>query len=152
MPLSCTETFWAPSNGMTGTIPQEISLLDKLIWLDLSGNNLRGNILGETDTLATLRKCFSCACDHQCDAIFSLRRSLSCRYLVRAEKLNLSDNRFDSTIPSGLGQHTALSMIDLHGNSLQGTLPWQLGRLHIGECPIICHAMLLLPVNLSLSL
>jgi hypothetical protein len=81
------------SNGFTGHIPKEISLLKGLRSLNLSKNQLSGPI---PDDIGSLRK---------------------------LESLDLSYNYFGGNIPSSLSDLTFLSCLNLSYNNLSGTIP-----------------------------
>ncbi len=86
-------------NGLSGTLPAELSDLTALTWLQLNNNQIGGAI---PSGLANL------------DQMIWLR---------------LEDNALTGGIPAGLGSMTALEYLYLGGNRLSGTLPAELGSL-----------------------
>jgi Leucine-rich repeat (LRR) protein len=81
------------SNGFTGYIPKELSLLKGLRSLNLSGNQISGPI---SDDIGALRE---------------------------LESLDLSYNHFTGEIPSSLADFTFLSCLNLSYNDLSGRIP-----------------------------
>ena len=85
--------------GLKGTIPPELSRLDKLRILWLRGNELSGRVPPELGDLVGL------------------------------EQLDLSGNQLTGPIPPELGNLVKLQYLLFYNNSLAGALPPQLGRL-----------------------
>ena len=93
--------------GLTGSIPNEISQLSNLMFLDLSNNDLEGNIPQEVVSMETLLG------------------------------LNLSQNSLSGSIPEDLGNLTNLMAIDLSYNQLGGSLPSSIGNMAgLVECAL----------------
>lgn len=86
-------------NGLSGSVPREISLLTNLSVLNLEFNQFSGNIPPELGDL------------------------------WRLQHLALDNNLLDGSIPPELGNLTSLAFLDLHNNRLSGTLPPELGNL-----------------------
>ena len=80
-------------HGLRGAIPPELSGLDSLRALDLSGNALTGPI---PSALA---------------------------HLVRLADVDLADNRLTGAIPPEFGDLAGLEYLDLSGNTLTGAIP-----------------------------
>jgi len=97
----------SPEGVVTAVAPGTATVLgalSHLTWLDLSGNQLNGDIPWELSGLASL------------------------------EHLDLSDNELWGQIPaedndSGLGRLSNLTWLNLSGNQLNGNIPWGLGLL-----------------------
>lgn len=81
------------NNSLSGTIPPEISLLRRLLVLDLSHNNFSGEIPVQMGNLTNL------------------------------EKLNLSWNHLSGMIPSALKDLNFLSSFSVANNDLEGPIP-----------------------------
>ena len=97
---------WALRDGWDTDTPLdewygvEIDDIDgHVIELNLSGNNLDGEISSELSSLRSL------------------------------EQLDLSGNLLSGTIPAALGELRSLERLDLSGNLLRGTIPWQLSEI-----------------------
>jgi Leucine-rich repeat (LRR) protein len=86
-------------NNLQGTIPDGISNLTGLTYLDLMSNQLSGSIPSGLGDLTNLLW------------------------------LSLDENQLDGTIPSQLGQLTNLFWLSLRANQLSGSIPPQLGNL-----------------------
>jgi len=93
-----TELFLR-SNGLKGTIPEELANLEYLKYLYLDNNQLSGEI---PDQLSGL---------------------------TRLERLYLSKNSLEGTIPKELGNLSALKFLILNNNRLEGSVPTELGNL-----------------------
>ncbi|KMT16142.1 hypothetical protein BVRB_3g053030 [Beta vulgaris subsp. vulgaris] len=80
-------------NELEGEIPQGISSLNGLIFLNLSRNHLKGSITSKIGMLTSL------------------------------EFLDLSNNHLSEKIPTSLSQVTNLAILDLSNNNLSGKIP-----------------------------
>ena len=93
--------------GLTGSIPNEISQLSNLMFLDLSNNDLEGNIPQEIVSMETLLG------------------------------FNLSQNSLSGSIPEELGNLTNLMAMDLSYNQLGGSIPISIGNMTgLVECAL----------------
>ena len=88
-----------PDNNLTGTIPTEISLLEKLNYLELNLNNLSGDI---PESIANIK-----------DLI----------------ELNLGSNNFSGEIPSWFGELKNLVYLHLYYNQFTGAIPETIGDM-----------------------
>lgn len=95
---SVTELVLA-DNGLTGSVPPELSSLSSLLNLDLSQNRLSGKIPSELGSLSGLLN------------------------------LDLSENRFGGQIPPELASLSGLLHLNLATNVLIGEIPPELGKL-----------------------
>ena len=111
------------NNNLTGEIPSEIGNLTRLQRLDLSANNLTGAIPSEMANLTSL------------ETLVLLGNSLSGEIpseignLTRLQRLLLTSNSLSGEIPSAIGNLTRLEDLWLHGNSLSGEIPSEIGGL-----------------------
>jgi len=87
------------NDGLFGTIPGEIALLNSLTRLVLFQNNLEGTIPTEIGLLSSLTV------------------------------LSLDSNRLDGSIPTEIGPLTSLTSLALHQNNLEGAIPTEIGLL-----------------------
>ncbi|XP_039116940.1 LRR receptor-like serine/threonine-protein kinase RPK2 [Dioscorea cayenensis subsp. rotundata] len=104
-------------NRITGTIPQSLSLLDRLVALDLSRNSLHGPIpesLGQLKHLEFL----SLAGNHLNGSIPAVLDQLH-----SLKVLDLSSNLFMGDIPSGISDLRNLTVLLLDRNRLSGKIP-----------------------------
>ena len=116
-------------NRLDGTIPSELSNLDHLMFLTLSGNNpqyggnLRGAIPAELGSLSNLQ--ILSLYDNKLTG--SIPPALGS--LAQLVGLTLSFNDLSGSIPPELGQLQSLAVLDLSGNELSGWIPGSLGNL-----------------------
>ncbi|MXX65530.1 MAG: hypothetical protein F4Z40_00595 [Chloroflexi bacterium] len=150
------ELLVLPDNLLSGQIPDQIALLDRLRVLNLSGNRLTGSIpaaLGEAHQLQTIRL------DQN---RLSGRIPPELGDLARLEYLDLSSNRISGSIPPQLAELARLQTLRIAANELSGPVPSQIGQLEslrildlesnnlLGELPDTLGQLPLL-VELSLS-
>ncbi|KAJ0873721.1 putative protein kinase RLK-Pelle-LRR-XII-1 family [Helianthus annuus] len=86
-------------NSLTGSLPQEIENLERVVTIDLSNNRLSGNIPNSIQNCKSL------------------------------EQLIISENYFSGNIPNGLGELNGLTTLDLSSNELCGSIPLNLQNL-----------------------
>jgi hypothetical protein len=95
-------------NGLTGTIPSEVSLLTKLTYLDLCCNSLTGTIPSQLGLLTKLTD------------------------------LSLWGNNLIGMIPSEIGLLSKLTYLSLSNNSLTGTIPSEVGLMsNLSESSVV---------------
>ncbi|KAI4342991.1 hypothetical protein MLD38_027547 [Melastoma candidum] len=85
------------NQGLRGSLPTEISMLQHLQSINLSGNSIQGTIPSSFGNITSL------------------------------QILDLSYNDFNGSIPGSLGQLTSLKKLYLNGNQLSGKVPAALG-------------------------
>ncbi|KAI9916191.1 hypothetical protein PsorP6_018020 [Peronosclerospora sorghi] len=89
-----------PANNLSGCLPGgSLERLPKLLVLDLSKNQLQGEIPTEVEKLTMLKR------------------------------LDLSYNDLTGAIPTRIGDCSSLQELHLYENSLSGTMPMELGKL-----------------------
>ncbi len=91
--------------------------------LDLSDNNLSGELPAELETLSHLRTLD--LSDNRLTGPIPTEWADGLDVLLR---LNLSDNQLNGEIPAGIGNHH-LDTLNLSGNQVSGSIPTQLGSL-----------------------
>uniref|UniRef100_A0A2N9ENQ0 non-specific serine/threonine protein kinase n=1 Tax=Fagus sylvatica TaxID=28930 RepID=A0A2N9ENQ0_FAGSY len=100
--ISCNQAGSVTRLNLTNSglkVPIQISNLSKLIYLDLSSNNLLGEIPPQIGLLTNL------------------------------EFLRLSENRLNGSIPPEVGRLKSLNLLSLHANDLHGCIPYSVGAL-----------------------
>jgi hypothetical protein len=133
--ITCNETgvieklVWA-NQGLIGTIPPDIQLLQSLTYLDMAENGLYGHIPEELWTMTTLEHIFL----HQNKLTGTLAEDVG--NLQSLTRLFLSNNNFTGSLPQSLGSSTngithPLRWLGLSNNEFSGDLPssWRLRNL-----------------------
>ena len=110
-------------NGLSGSLPSELSNLAYLEVLHLYDNVLSGSLPSELGNLTNLKELsFS---GNQLSGV--LPSSLG--NLTNLKVLDLDDNALSGSLPSWLGNLTNLEMLQLGNNQFSGVLPSWLGNL-----------------------
>ena len=90
-----------PNNRLSGTLPHEIALAgigEQLVYLDLSGNNIRGKLVPELGTFKSLGKCYKLTTI----SVLGLNALINTAAFLIAF-LDLKANDFTGKIPPELG-------------------------------------------------
>ncbi|KAF1788359.1 Leucine-rich repeat domain, L domain-like [Phytophthora cactorum] len=113
-----------PANELSGCLPAaSLARLPQLRVLDLSKNQLRGEIPAELGTLSNLKRVdFSCN-----DLMGAIPRQIGDCGLL--QELNLYQNSLSGTMPKELGKLQSLRTLQLQHNNLCGALPEALCEL-----------------------
>ncbi len=124
-----------PSNGLHGTLPEEIGNLAYLRELNLSSNNysygwydthyLEGAIPASIGNLSNL-KSLSLNDNH-----FTGNIPAELGNLVNLKDLNLYNNQLNGNIPDALGNLTSLQNLNVRNNLLSGSIPASFNSLVI---------------------
>ncbi len=115
--LENLRVLYLVDNKINGTLPSSIGLLRQLEEINLEGNNLSGNIPASLGNLSVLRAL------NLSKNQFSGPFPVSLTSLTFLQELNLSDNRINGPIPSQISAMTGLRLLNLNNNLLQGELP-----------------------------
>ncbi|CAD5182399.1 unnamed protein product [Musa acuminata subsp. malaccensis] len=131
--------------NISGSVPVEISGIDSLVNLSLSGNHLQGEIT--VANLPSLRYLnissnqFNGGLDWNYTSLpslevfdaydnnFTASLPLGIADLRRLKYLDLGGNYFTGRIPATYGSLAALEYLSLNGNDLRGRIPSELGNL-----------------------
>lgn len=150
--ISCNEKnrvekVMMKDNGLQGKIPGELfHHLSYLYELDMSVNALSGT-LGEDlgGSLAWIRLQDNALSGELTSDSFSKLHKLRSLHLYRnsfegplpdiwhledLQVLRLNENRFNGSLPSGVGELLNLESLWLHNNNLTGLIPSELGKVH----------------------
>ena len=111
------------NNGLSGIIPPEIGLLDKLTSLNLQFNQLGGTLPAQIWNLTNLQYLY--LGDNQ----FTGTIPSTVANLINLQDINLRRNQLTGNIPPEFGQLTQLFALSLYGNKFSGTIPPELGNL-----------------------
>ncbi|KAM2532862.1 hypothetical protein PS1_001419 [Malus domestica] len=112
------------SNKLEGNMPQSLGECRNLLLLDLSQNNLRGQIPKEVIGLSSLSQFLDLSSNKLIGSI-----PMEVSNLMHLVALDVSDNRLSGEIPRSLGSCVGLTTLYLSENSLQGTIPESLSSL-----------------------
>ncbi|KAJ3238651.1 hypothetical protein HDU78_003395 [Chytriomyces hyalinus] len=134
-PLS--ETYRLPwaARELTGIIPRALGSLQKLTYLNLSGNHLHGTIPSDLGNLTSLIEL-----DLSSNAFIGGGIPKELGNLVRLRRLNLSNNALGGCIPVELSRLDNLETLFLVCMGLSGEIPSELSRLtKLKELHISCN-------------
>ena len=112
------------ANGLSGTLPSTIGLLNRLGNLDLSDNHLSGPVPSEIGQLTWLAS-LNLAGNH-----ISGQLPSEIGNLAHLTSLNLAGNQFSGPIPPELGKLESLAFLFMPGNQFSGSIPSEIGRLN----------------------
>ncbi|TPX75255.1 hypothetical protein CcCBS67573_g03476 [Chytriomyces confervae] len=134
-PLSETHRLpWAARN-LTGIIPRALGCLQKLTYLNLSGNHLHGTIPSDLGNLTSLIEL-----DLSSNAFTGGGIPKEFGNLTRLRRLNLSNNALGGSIPVELSRLENLEILYLVCVGLSGEIPSELSRLtKLKEMHISCN-------------
>ncbi|KAH9605438.1 hypothetical protein KSS87_015906 [Heliosperma pusillum] len=124
------------SNLFTGVIPKQICMTRSLIKLDLSNNNLSGQLippcigdqLGSSLIVLNLR-------GNKFHGNIPLSFSSNCNIKM----INLSENQLEGELPRSLANCTILEVLDIGTNHINDTFPSWLGSLPNMEVLVLSH-------------
>ncbi|KAL7549090.1 hypothetical protein ACHAWF_012362, partial [Thalassiosira exigua] len=110
-------------NGLQGTMPKEVGMLEFLHVLDLGNNNLEGTVGPEIGHLQHLRKLYlgNNMLSGGIEAI---------QWLSSLKRVNLDNNQLTGTIPYDTGKLKHLEDVRMGENRLNGNIPSSLLRSH----------------------
>mmetsp|Transcript_19175 Transcript_19175/g.53419 ORF Transcript_19175/g.53419 Transcript_19175/m.53419 type:complete len:949 (+) Transcript_19175:141-2987(+) len=134
-------------NGLNGTIPSDISLLENLILISVDTNSLRGKIptqIGQLENLSTLfmqANFLTGSLPSEFGSLTNLNtldlRANELNGPIREEmysmhnlkSLALSSNNLGGTLSTNIGKLTSMLYLELQSDQLSGTIPSELGQL-----------------------
>jgi len=127
--IFCHEDFTVrivdlPHMNLTGTIPAEITHLNRMVSLYLHNNKLRGTI--PDHGYGHLKESLVNLLLHHNHLMGSIPSALG--QLHRLQTIGLQSNMLTGTIPTNLGDLSGLIRLELHGNKLSGPLPSEIGN------------------------
>lgn len=111
------------NNNLKNTIPDSLSHLDALVYLDLSHNQLSSAIPLSILKLENL-EVLNLAANQ-----FSYRIPLQLGSLENLKQLNLENNLLSGSIPASITNLRKIEIVDLSNNKLEGSLPTDIGSL-----------------------
>lgn len=131
-----TLKFYDVSNNLlTGVIPKQICKARSLISLDLSGNNMTGEIpncigdqLGESLQLLNLR-------GNNLRGTISTKFTRSCKLKM----INLSQNQLKGELPRSMANCSMLEVLDVGRNQIKDSFPSWLGSLPKLQVLVLSH-------------
>jgi len=109
--------------GLSGTLPEELSLLPSLRFLHLDHNKFTGTIPSSYGALTGLQELFL----HRNQLEGPIPPSIG--DLKNVKSMYLNDNSFTGTLPSSLGNLESCVHLVLHSNRFHGSIPEALGNL-----------------------
>jgi len=112
-------------NGLVGTIPAEISVLNMLENFVAVTNLIGGTLPSSMGSMSNMKRLIL--------QTNLLGGSIPDGFLARSpmELMILSDNQFLGDIPSSLGGIVTLTQLQLSNNRFEGTIPKELGNLEL---------------------
>ncbi len=113
------------NNGLTGTIPSELSELNYLRLLELTTNSITGEIPPELGNLTNLEE-LSLGSNELTGEI-----PVELTTLPELRVLSLGGNELSGNIPPELGNLSTLRVLSLGANELSGNIPPELGNLSL---------------------
>ncbi len=111
------------NNGLSGTLPWELSLLSNIEHLDLSENELRETIPTEFSRMTAMT--FLALYENSLTSTLPSELGM----LTNLEAFIFDQNQLTGSLPTELGQLTALTKFSVWGNYMTGRLPSELVQL-----------------------
>ncbi|KAL4597008.1 hypothetical protein ACB092_12G204800 [Castanea dentata] len=119
--LTRLKTLELTYNNLTGSIPSSITQLKSIVEIQLYSNKLSGALPSGLSNLTTLSRF-----DVSRNQLTGTIPDELCE--LELEALNLSENRFEGSVPEIITRSTKLYELKLFNNTLTGSLPSELGK------------------------
>ncbi|TKV93798.1 hypothetical protein SEVIR_9G252700v4 [Setaria viridis] len=146
--LTALGTLRIGQNELVGRVPEELGLLRHVDLLDISSNNLHGDIPASLFELRSLSSILNLSHNSLTAASIEtigqlqniiaidlsnnlLNSNMSIGQCQRLQTLSLSKNAMSGVIPDSIGTLGALQSLDLSSNKLTGSIPPSLSKLHL---------------------
>ena len=110
-------------NHLTGTLPESISDLDHMRWIDIANNNIGGELPASIGNLSNLQSLSV----YNNEFSGSLPASIS--GMSQLKELLASSNLFSGNFPELVFELTALERLEIGGNMLTGSIPAAINSL-----------------------
>jgi Leucine-rich repeat (LRR) protein len=117
--------YIASNNQIYGNLPDSLNNLQKLRQFNMASNALSGALPGFTESFVTLQELDLSNQTYSFTGSIpeAIWRSLS------LTKLNLAGNKLTGSVPRAIGNMAVLEEFDVSNNSLDSSLPTELGML-----------------------
>ncbi|CAM8994823.1 unnamed protein product [Rhodiola kirilowii] len=112
-------------NNLRGEIPQEIGHLHNLQILSISNNQLTGSVPPSVYNMSFLEILYVAN-----NSLYGSLPQDMCNNLRSLNQITLLNNKFEGSIPRGIGNCSSLVLIDLGSNSFTGEIPHEIGSLN----------------------
>ncbi|XP_065623648.1 putative receptor-like protein kinase At3g47110 isoform X2 [Quercus suber] len=123
-----------PYNQFTGIIPMSFGNLQNLQWFNAYSNLLGNNSVDDLSFLSSLNNCSQLKYLDVSGNQLGGNIPSSIGKLTNLNALYLGENKLTGVIPSSVGNMTQLLTLSLYNNSLEGSIPTSLGRCsHLQE-------------------
>ncbi|KAI3793183.1 hypothetical protein L1987_35798 [Smallanthus sonchifolius] len=117
-------------NHFNGFLPSSISNCSELEILDVSTNDLKGEIAIDFGRLQHLRLLYLCANYFECKDLDDMKIFHSLSNCNNLKNIDLSSNLLRRVLPNSLGNFSSkLAYLGMHSNYISGSIPSSVGNL-----------------------